>query len=213
MDQSFRTSVCKKTLPQVKRRYTLERILSCGVLFHTVKTLFTDTCLIQTPHYGQFVLSLGKECPYILSKFNRLNTDTSFIRTLFMVPSLFALTGCGCTLYFTLYRVVIIQRFYRDSTVLHDPMPWIIPVFWHFAIFWLNHQVDLKTCTVRNTSGKSNRELRVINWIHCQPFYENRKKQAFALFTPLLHSNNMVTLPCQQGFLFAMVLASMKSYS
>ena len=119
MDQSFRTSVCKKTLPQVKRRYTLERILSCGVFFHTAKTLFTDTCLIQTPHYGQFVLSLGKECPYILSKFNWLNTDTSFIPTLFMVPSLFALTGCGCTLYFTLYRdgdyTAVLSRFHCTS--------------------------------------------------------------------------------------------------
>ena len=104
MDQSFRTRVCKKTLPQVKRRYTLERSSLGGVLFHTVKTLFTDTCLIQTPHYGQFVLSLGKECTYIISKFNWLNTDTSFIRTLFKVPSLFALTGCGCTLCFTLYQ-------------------------------------------------------------------------------------------------------------
>ena len=32
---------------------------------------------LQTPHYhGQFALSLGKESPYILSKFNPLNTDT-----------------------------------------------------------------------------------------------------------------------------------------
>ena len=33
--------------------------------------------LIRTPHYyGQFALSLGKESPYIFSKFNPLNTDT-----------------------------------------------------------------------------------------------------------------------------------------
>ena len=97
---------------------------------------------------------------------------------------------------------MIILRFYRDSTVIHDPMPWIIPVFSHFAIFCLNHQVDLKTCTVRNISGKWNRELRVINWIHCQPFYENRKNQTFALFTPLLHSiiHGNVTLPAGVSF-------------
>ena len=108
-----------KNLTPSKKKVYVREILSCGVLFHTVKTLFTDTCLIQTPHYGQFVLSLGKECPYILSKFNRLNTDTSFIRTLFMVPSLFALTGCGCTLYFTLYRdgdyTAVLSRFHCAS--------------------------------------------------------------------------------------------------
>ena len=65
-----------------------ERILSSRVLLHIVKPRFTpDTCVIQTPHcYGQFALSLGKESPYILSKFNRLNTDTPFIRILFHGP-------------------------------------------------------------------------------------------------------------------------------
>ena len=43
----------------------------------TVKTRFTDTRLIKTPHYfEQFALFLGKENPYIFSKFNPLNTDT-----------------------------------------------------------------------------------------------------------------------------------------
>ena len=33
--------------------------------------------LLRTPHYyGQFAVSLGKESPYIFSKFNPLNTDT-----------------------------------------------------------------------------------------------------------------------------------------
>ena len=65
-----------------------ERILSCRVLFHTVKPRFTlDTLSIRTPHfYGEFALSLGKQSPYNLSKFNRLNTDTPFIRTLFHGP-------------------------------------------------------------------------------------------------------------------------------
>ena len=44
---------------------------------NTVKTSFTDTRLIKTPHYyGLFALFLGKENPYIFSKFNPLNTDT-----------------------------------------------------------------------------------------------------------------------------------------
>ena len=39
---------------------------------------FLDTHLIQTPHYqGQFALSLGKESPYIFSKFNPLNPFTA----------------------------------------------------------------------------------------------------------------------------------------
>ena len=97
-----------------------ERILSCRVLFHTVKTRFTpDTCLIQTPHfYGQFALSLGKQSPYIFSKFNPLNTDTPFIRTLSIVSSLSVLTEFDCTLHFTLYWDVD----YAGSTVQHDPM-------------------------------------------------------------------------------------------
>ena len=46
-----------------------------------------STLLIQTPHYyGQFALSLGKESPYIFSKFNPLNTDTSLLRTVCFVP-------------------------------------------------------------------------------------------------------------------------------
>ena len=52
-----------------------------------VKPRFTDTHLIRTPHYyGQFALSLGKESPYIFSKFNPVNTDTSLLRTVWFVP-------------------------------------------------------------------------------------------------------------------------------
>ena len=40
---------------------------------NTVKTRFTDTRVIRTPHYyRQFTLFLGKENPYIFSKFNPL---------------------------------------------------------------------------------------------------------------------------------------------
>ena len=53
----------------------------------TVKSRFTDTRLIRTPcYYGQFALSLGKESPYIFSKFKPLNTDTPLIGTLSMAP-------------------------------------------------------------------------------------------------------------------------------
>ena len=42
-----------------------------------VKPPFIGTHLIQTPHYhGQFALSLGKQRPYIFSKFNLLDTDS-----------------------------------------------------------------------------------------------------------------------------------------
>ena len=37
----------------------------------TVTPHLTDTHLMRTPHYyGQFALSLGKESPYIFSKFS-----------------------------------------------------------------------------------------------------------------------------------------------
>ena len=56
-----------------------------GILFSTeirVVGSYTDRLLIRTPHYyGQFALPLGKETPYIYSKFNPLNTDTLLIRT------------------------------------------------------------------------------------------------------------------------------------
>ena len=38
-------------------------------------------------------LSLGKESPYIVSKFNPLSTDTSLIWTLSMAPSVSILTS------------------------------------------------------------------------------------------------------------------------
>ena len=46
-----------------------------------------STRLIRTPHYyEQSALSLGKESPYIFSKVNPLNTDTSLLRTVIFVP-------------------------------------------------------------------------------------------------------------------------------
>ena len=62
----------------------------------SVKPCFMDTHLIQTPHYYvKFALSLGKEIPYIFSKFNLLNIDTLLIQVVyaFYGPSV---TGFDC---------------------------------------------------------------------------------------------------------------------
>ena len=56
----------------------LHLLISTGIYINfTDKTSLTGTRLIWTPHNnGQFALSLGKESPYICSKFNPLyNTD------------------------------------------------------------------------------------------------------------------------------------------
>ena len=68
---------------------------------NTVKPRFTDCArVIRTTHYyGQFALSLGKENPYIFSKFNPLNTGTPFIWTFSIPPPLppvSVLTGFYC---------------------------------------------------------------------------------------------------------------------
>ena len=58
---------------------------------HTVKPCIMDTCLTWTPcYYGQFVLPVGNESPYIFSNFNLL------IRSLSMAPSVPVLTGFNC---------------------------------------------------------------------------------------------------------------------
>ena len=51
------------------------------------------------PAYIQFALSLGKESPYVFSKFNQLNTDTLLIRTPSMALSVSVLTGFDCILF------------------------------------------------------------------------------------------------------------------
>ena len=58
---------------------------------HTVKPYIMDTCLMWTPrYYGQFVLPLANESPYVFSNFNLL------IRSLSMAPSVSILTGFDC---------------------------------------------------------------------------------------------------------------------
>ena len=46
-----------------------------------------------------FAVSLGKESPYIFSKFNPLNTDIPLIRTLSMVPARSVFTGLTVILF------------------------------------------------------------------------------------------------------------------
>ena len=53
--------------------------------------LKTDTGLLLRT--AQFAFSPEKESPYISSKFKPLNTDTPFIRTLSLAPSISVLTG------------------------------------------------------------------------------------------------------------------------
>ena len=47
-------------------------------------------------YFGQFALSLGKESPYIFSKFNLLNVDLLLILTHSMAPSVSILTEFDC---------------------------------------------------------------------------------------------------------------------
>ena len=65
------------------------RLKFSSILFHLQlnPALRRDTRLIRTPHYcGQFPVSLGKESPYIFSKVNPLNTDTSLLRNSLLCP-------------------------------------------------------------------------------------------------------------------------------
>ena len=64
----------------------------------TVDSQSMNTLFMQSAHYyGQFALSLGKESPYIFSKFNLLNTDTLLRLTFSMAPSVTVLPGFDCT--------------------------------------------------------------------------------------------------------------------
>lgn len=48
---------------------------------------------------GQFALSLGKESPFIFSKFNPLNTDTPLVPTVSLAPSVYRINGVRLWLY------------------------------------------------------------------------------------------------------------------
>ena len=74
----------------------------------TQSALKRDPAALRTPNlyghprsYGQFALFLGKESPYIFSKFNSLNMDTPLVNTdTFYAPlpppSVSVLTGFDC---------------------------------------------------------------------------------------------------------------------
>ena len=69
-------SACRTLLRCRELKYSRALYL-LGCKLSTVKPCFADTRLTLTPHYyGHFVLSLGKESPYILFKFNPINTNT-----------------------------------------------------------------------------------------------------------------------------------------
>ena len=73
-----------------------KHVLSVKIANCTVKLRFMDMRFVRTPHYyGQFALPLGKESPYIFSKFNPLNRDTPLIiyKDTFYSPSVSVLTG------------------------------------------------------------------------------------------------------------------------
>ena len=58
-----------------------------------------DTLLIWTTHhYKQFTLSLGKESPYIFSKFNLLNMDSLLILSFSMSLSVSVLRELDCSI-------------------------------------------------------------------------------------------------------------------
>ena len=174
---------CVVIAPNKKKLYKSyigrqERILSYVVCFHTVKPR-----LIWTHrYYGQLALSLGKESPYIFSKFNPLNTDTPFIRALSMVLSLSLWRRFDCTLYFTLYWDGDYTGLYQDVIVQHNTIRYpSSSAAICYLISWLYREVDLIRCTVRNISGKWNCGSRVMNWFHYQPFFERKRNQTLAL--------------------------------
>ena len=91
----------------------------------TVKLRFTDTRLIRTPHYyRQFALSLGKESPYIFTKFIPLKTNTPLIRTPSRAPSVSVVTEIDYSYFFPFFncslrlRIVIYKlhtKFIRNN--------------------------------------------------------------------------------------------------
>ena len=112
--QQLETSSLLVTLLHVAFEYVLMKCCKCCCYFSTVKPRFTDTRPVDmdtrpvdtdtrpvdtdtglTINYGQFALSLGKESPYIVSKFNPLITDNPLIQTLSMGPSVWGLTVKG----------------------------------------------------------------------------------------------------------------------
>ena len=73
--------------------FPLTEFVTSGMSFYLVQS---DPALRTPSYYGQFSLSLGNVSPHIFSKFNPLNTDTLFIRTLSMAPLVSVLTGFDC---------------------------------------------------------------------------------------------------------------------
>ena len=65
----------------VKRIYNFEFKVQYSQIPLYGLPLRTSPC-----YYGQFAVSIGKESRYIFYKFNPLNTDTSLLQTVCLVP-------------------------------------------------------------------------------------------------------------------------------
>ena len=91
----------------------------------TVKPRSTDTRLIQTHHYyGQFVLSLGKESPYI-----SLNSIL-WIWTLSVVSSVSVLTRFDCIIHFKLCSGLVL--FYTIQSVSYQQQ--LVSEWWPYLL-------------------------------------------------------------------------------
>ena len=124
-----------------------------------------------------------------------------------MVLSLLALTGCGCTLYFTLYRdgdyTAVLSRLHCTSW----PHAMNYPSFLALCYF-LIEPIRLSLKHVQFVTHPENQLWNSSNKLVSLPaILRKQKKPDPRPFTPLLHSNNMVTVPGQQGCLFGMVFS------
>ena len=77
--QSYgRIGYCEQSKRSIGRRSS-SVVICTGIRFQ--EFLQSNPALRTPRYYGQFALSLGKESPYIFSKFNPLNTDIMVIWT------------------------------------------------------------------------------------------------------------------------------------
>ena len=85
---------CPKTSEiRSKQKYSL------APYFHLIKQV--EPRLVRTPrYYGQFTLPLGKRLPYIFSKFNPVNTVTSY------GPLVSVLRGSDCIHFLSLFEIL-----------------------------------------------------------------------------------------------------------
>ena len=77
---------------------------------------YTANPTLRTPRcYRQFALSLGKESPYIFSKFDPLYADTRLLQTLSMGPSVSVLMEFDCTKWYVSHSFLSFLVFFSFS--------------------------------------------------------------------------------------------------